>query len=231
MQERLQTEDFRKCVVFDSNNGTGERRVWRCEMHQPIGRMPTVSFPGYAFVGWYTRPDFGQGSRFTTEDVVEQNMVLYAHWNKESARHLHMEIQHNDMKSKWVNDERNQTSLLPGSDGYDDYIEDLADSSPLKEDDEMHVEMEKHNAELVERLEAKAAKDDSALDHMLTNRAAKMAQAPKVYADAMRAASRTPGQADDEAVRQMSDDNALIYDDSVKADDYADLYEDLTLGG
>ena len=158
-------------------------------------------------------------------------MVLYAHWNKESARRLHMEIQHNDMKSKWVNDERNQTSLLPGSDGYDDYIEDLADSSPLKEDDEMHVEMEKHNAELVERLEAKAAKDDSALDHMLANRAAKMAQAPKVYVDAMQAASRTPGQADDEAVRRMSDDNSLIYDDSVKSDEYADLYEDLTLGG
>ena len=95
----------------------------------------------------------------------------------------------------------------------------------------MHVEMEKHNAELVERLEAKAAKDDSALDHMLANRAAKMAQAPKVYADAMQAASRTPGQADDEAVRRMSDDNSLIYDDSVKADDYADMYEDLTLGG
>lgn len=223
--------DTKKCVVFDLNDGSGRRKIWRCEQHQPIGNMPMPCMKGFVFVGWYTKPEFGKGSRFMEHDAVQRNMVLYAHWNKESLKHVHMFMQYNNDKARWTNDERNQTSLFLGSDGYDDYIEDLEESSPLQEDDEMHVKLEEHNAELVERLSEKASKGDATTEHRLAKRAEKQAMAAEVYADALQKARSTPGVEDDNAVKKMGDDNSLIYNDGVSPDTYEDTFDDLTLGG
>lgn len=215
-----------RTIIFDANDGSGERKKWRCEKHKPIGEMPVFVRNGFALVGWYTHPDSGKGARFTEKTVVDKSVVLYAHWKKEMTRHV--DVLFNNKKDTWINDSRNQTSILPGTPGYEEWLEDLIDDSPFEEDDEMHTELEKKNAELALKLAEKAAEPaDPTSKRKARLQAEKRAVAGKVHAQAVRRALSTETLDDDKRLAQLEDSNVLIYDDGVTVDSYDDVLDDI----
>lgn len=68
-------------VTFDPNGGTVDVTEMIVYYNQPYGEMPTPSYTGYTFTGWYTEPDGGK--RVTEDDIVTTlgNQTLYAHWD------------------------------------------------------------------------------------------------------------------------------------------------------
>lgn len=219
-----------RAVVFDFNDGSGQRKIWECKKHQPIGTMPIPVQKGFVFVGWYTKPESGKGARFMERDSVERNMVLYAHWKKENKKKYRMGVEYNHMRDTWDNDSRNQTSLALGSDTYDDYIEDLQENDPGKPDDEMHVELEEHNENLAEKLAERATKSDVTMKKKIVWQMAKQAEAKRVHTQAVRRALSTPSTEDDAKLKQLEKSNSLIYDDGVTPDNYDDVYHDIVFG-
>lgn len=72
-------------VTFDANGGYVAPSVANAlKGHVKgygIGNFPSVSRPGYDFKGWYT--DAEHGEQVTAETIVEGNLTLYAHWEKQ----------------------------------------------------------------------------------------------------------------------------------------------------
>ncbi len=46
-----------------------------------IGNFPSASRPGYDFKGWFTDPEGGE--QVTAETIVEGDLMVYAHWEKQ----------------------------------------------------------------------------------------------------------------------------------------------------
>ena len=71
-------------VTFDANGGYVASSVANAlKGHVKgygIGNFPSVSRPGYEFKGWFT--DAEGGEQVTAETIVEENLTLYAHWEK-----------------------------------------------------------------------------------------------------------------------------------------------------
>lgn len=215
-----------RTIVFDFNDGSGDKKIWRCEKHQPIGNMPSPVRKGFVLVGWYTKPDNGKGYRVTDKMAVDKNIVLYAHWKKEMLKRN--EVLYNNKKDTWINDSRNQTSILPGTPGYEEWLEDLIDDSPFEEDDAMHTELEKHNAELALKLAEKASITGETTDKRKARlQAEKRAMSAKVHAQAFRRAIATETKRDDENLSALEKSDELIYDDGVSLDSLDDVYDDM----
>ncbi len=71
-------------VLFDPNNGQPSLVV-NLPIGLPIGdAIPTVSFSGYTFTGWYTLKQAGSGAAYgnplSASDVVHAGVVYYARW-------------------------------------------------------------------------------------------------------------------------------------------------------
>lgn len=210
-------------AVFDYNDGSDVRKMRRCEKHQPIGKLPVPKRDGYIFVGWYTKPEVGKGSRFMERDSVDRNVILYAHWKPERLRRR--DVFFNNERDAWFNDTKNQTSLALGSEEYLEYLDDLEENHPTKEDDEMHVELESYNEDLRDKLAEKASQpSDSTMQKKLRWQMAKMAEAKRVHAEAVRMTLSTESVDDDAKLKGLEGSNSLIYDDSVTPDNYDDLY-------
>ncbi|MCR4779888.1 MAG: InlB B-repeat-containing protein [Ruminiclostridium sp.] len=64
-------------VQFESN-GAGYVAPKTVQAGQVIGALPTVARAGYIFDGWYTDKNFR--NRFSTNNVVNSNLTLYAKW-------------------------------------------------------------------------------------------------------------------------------------------------------
>lgn len=218
------SQDYvRIIVMFDYNDGSDVRKLKNYEKHKPIGKMPVPVRDGYVFVGWYTKSDMGKGSRFLDGDVVDRNIVLYAHWKPERLKRRNVFF--NNEKDTWFNDAKNQTSLALGSEEYKEYLDDLEENHPSKEDDEMHVKLESYNEDLREKLAEKATQpEDTTMQKKLRWQMAKMAEAKRVHAEAVRLAFSTESLDDDARLRGLENSNGLIYDDGVTPDNYDDVY-------
>ena len=72
-------------VTFDANGGYVAPSVANALKGHVrgygIGNFPSVSRPGYDFMGWFTRAEGGE--QITSETIVEGNTTLYAHWVKQ----------------------------------------------------------------------------------------------------------------------------------------------------
>lgn len=68
-------------VTFNPNGGTVDITEIFVYYGQSYGKLPTPSYTGYTFTGWYTEPDGGK--RVTEDDIVTAlgNQTLYAHWD------------------------------------------------------------------------------------------------------------------------------------------------------
>lgn len=216
-------------IAFDMNDGVSPRRIRMCEKRQQIGTLPSPVLAGFTFVGWYTKARIGEGCRVTEHDLVEKSMVLYAHWNR-IQRHGGVSVE-DVIREKWEDDAKNQTSLLPGSDGYEDYIEDLEENAVDRPDDEMHMQLEAYNEQLAEQLAEKASQD---MNPDRTRKIAwqqdKRSQIARIRSEMSVRAKQTDTKADDVMLERMDRSDSLVYDDSVTPDSYEDVYEGIVFG-
>lgn len=54
---------------------------------EEFGELPVPSYKGYDFEGWYTGAE--DGAKVEAEDICNNDIVLFAHWTKNSAVHEH----------------------------------------------------------------------------------------------------------------------------------------------
>lgn len=215
-------------VAFDMNDGQSPRKIWTCEEQSVIGPLPRPSIQGLVFMGWYTKPEAGQGVRFTSRDAVDRSLTLYAHWGR-ARQGVQVDGRG---QNTWVNDDKSQHSLMLGSDGYDDYIEDLAENSVDNPDDEMHAQLEAYNedlaSELAERASLEADPDKTA---KIARRQEKQAIAGRIYGAAELRTRSTATRLDDAILERLEISNDLVYDDSITPDKLDDAVDGLVFGG
>lgn len=212
-------------VVFEKNDGSGLKQVWKREKGKPIGALPNPRRDGYVLLGWFTEPDNGDGSKFTSKYNVDRDLILYAHWRK--AKSKKWQHQFNNAKDTWDNDSKNQTSLDLGSDEYEEYVENLKEHNPFKPDDEMHKDLAEYNMRFAEKLAEKAAQPEDPTDKKKVRwEMQKRAVSKAVYTNLLRKALGTPDVSDDERLRDF-DEHKLVYDDSVTVDNYDDVMDDI----
>ncbi len=81
-------------LIFDPGKGKVDLPSITALRGDRVGAMPKATRRGYTFTGWYTLPaekaSQQDGIRITSRTVVGEDqpeqMVLYAHWSKETAR-------------------------------------------------------------------------------------------------------------------------------------------------
>ena len=215
-------------IAFDMNDGQSPRKVWMRDQASVIGELPepTISVPGMVFIGWYTKPKSGEGVRFTKHDVVDRPLTLYAHWS--NPRNVHsVETLKQD---KWVNDTKNQISLLPGSEGYEDYLEDIQEHDDELAPDMMHQELAEYNEDLASALAEKAFEEANPDKQKRIRIQQKQAIAGEVFDAARKKASKTRSTLDDAIVEKLERSGSLIYDDSILPDKLDDAVDGLAFG-
>ena len=70
-------------VTFNANGGS----VTPASVTTKDGKLeslPTPTYDGYDFLGWYTQKDGGE--KVTTDTVFTENSTIYAHWQKQTAQ-------------------------------------------------------------------------------------------------------------------------------------------------
>lgn len=216
-------------IAFDLNDGVSPRRIRMCEAQTEIGTLPTPNLVGFTFVGWYTKPIVGEGFRIMEHDKVEKSMVLYAHWNKVHRR-VGVDIGERNLE-KWEDDTKNQTSLLPGSEGYEDYIADLEENAVDRPDDEMHMKLEAYNEQLAEQLAEKASMDmNPDRTRKIAWQQGKRSQMARIQSEMSIRAKQTETTLDDAILEKLERSDSLIYDDSVTPDAYEAVQESIVFG-
>ena len=66
-------------VVFDPMGGTADYTEWTYEIGSAYGMLPTATYSGHTFDGWYTA--VSGGTKVTASTVVSSSVTrLYAHW-------------------------------------------------------------------------------------------------------------------------------------------------------
>ena len=65
-----------RTVSFYMNDGTDTSKKWACNKNQPIGVLPEVSRDGFMFIGWFTNPKSGYGTKFTKDTSIDTDVEL-----------------------------------------------------------------------------------------------------------------------------------------------------------
>lgn len=69
-------------VTFDANGGSVDPTS-AVTVAGKLTSLPTPTYDGYTFLGWYTQKD--SGNKVTTETVFTADSTIYAHWQKASV--------------------------------------------------------------------------------------------------------------------------------------------------
>ena len=67
-------------ITFDANGGVVDIEVNGTNEEYKLDSLPTPTYEGYDFKGWYTNAT--GGTEITTDTVFGANMTIYAHWEK-----------------------------------------------------------------------------------------------------------------------------------------------------
>ena len=67
-------------ITFEANGGIVDIEVNVTNEEYKLNSLPTPSYEGYDFKGWYTNAT--GGTEITTDTVFGANMTIYAHWEK-----------------------------------------------------------------------------------------------------------------------------------------------------
>lgn len=127
----------------------------------------------------------------------------------------------NNRKDTWDNDSRTENHLLPGSPGYDAYVEDLQEEHPSQPDDEMHEVLEDYNESWLEKMLAQTdAIPDPVERRKARLRIQKRILSEKVYERALLAAEKTDTLLDDARVRDVRKYDRFLDDVAVSPEDY-----------
>ena len=67
-------------IIFDANGGSVEPVSADTNAEYKLDSLPTPSYDGYNFLGWFTNET--GGDEITTSTVYGANMTIYSHWEK-----------------------------------------------------------------------------------------------------------------------------------------------------
>ena len=70
-------------VTFDANGGSVSPASATTKDGE-LESLPTPTYDGYDFLGWYTQKDGGE--KVTTDTVFTNDTTIYAHWQKQAAQ-------------------------------------------------------------------------------------------------------------------------------------------------
>ena len=74
-----------RTVTFNVGGGSSIETV-DIRVGQPIGTLPTPTWQGYDFLGWFTEAE--GGTAITPETIVTDDLTIYAHWERNVAADL-----------------------------------------------------------------------------------------------------------------------------------------------
>ena len=80
-------------IIFNANGGS----VTPSSVTTKDGKLtslPTPTYDGYTFLGWYTQKDGGE--KVTTDTVFTKDTTIYAHWQKQAAQEYTVTLNAND---------------------------------------------------------------------------------------------------------------------------------------
>ena len=141
----------------------------------------------------------------------------------------------------WQDGRKEQLSLEMGSDEYGEYVDDLARNNSENPDDTFHDKLEQHNEDLVtkqydtpqENPETAKSQGKAGEDSVSVQKREEM-QKRDLHAVAVReaiaAASLTESLTDDQLARAITTDNEILYNKSVKPDEYVEALKDYVVG-
>ena len=75
--------DYYCYVKFDANGGQRSAAGQGYDSRYAAPVMPTATYPGYRFLGWFTEPS--GGTQVTNLEKSHDRITLYAHWEKNDA--------------------------------------------------------------------------------------------------------------------------------------------------
>ena len=145
----------------------------------------------------------------------------------------------NHSSETWQDGRKEQISLELGSEEYGEYIDDLQANNPEKADDSFHTQLETHNEDLVTKAYDDATenpevhekrKGESAVDIKKREEMQKRELHGKAVRRAIEAAALTETLTDDQLARMITDDNVVLYNESVKPDEYVEALKDYVVG-
>ncbi len=67
-----------KEVTFNPNGGTVSETTRYVETGHAVGALPTPTYAGHTFEGWFTDPN--SGTQVTDSTIITGDIVFYAHW-------------------------------------------------------------------------------------------------------------------------------------------------------
>ena len=70
-------------ITFDANGGSVSPSSAQTK-NGKLESLPTPTYDGYDFLGWYTQKDGGE--KVTTDTVFTKNSIIYAHWQEQTAQ-------------------------------------------------------------------------------------------------------------------------------------------------
>lgn len=144
-----------------------------------------------------------------------------------------------NIDDKWQDTRKEQISLELGSSEYQEYVEDLKEHNPFKPEDEMHQALEEHNEDLVTKLydkrdnpevkESDLRVSDSAAKILAREEQQKRSMHAQAVKAALASAVYTETMSDDALATAITTDNPVLYDSSIKPDDYVQAIEDYVM--
>lgn len=224
-----------RTVSFYMNDGTDTSKKLACNKNQPIGVLPEVSRDGFMFIGWFTNPKSGYGTKFTKDTSIDTDVELYAHWRKSKHNKRRQMMMAMSSKDTWTNEDKGQIHLGLGSDEYDEYLEDLQEHNPLKPNDNMHQELAEHNQDLVLELNEKANQTQNPLVDRKHNESLKRSEILATASYLADSVFKTTDKSDDERLGTMRGNNdivsSLVNNPSKSIDETVDDTEDYIMYG
>lgn len=72
-----------KTVTLNPNGGSVDKTEIECTIGETYGELPTPTYEGYVFLGWFDSAEEGNLVTGDTEFTKDSPTTLYAHWEKE----------------------------------------------------------------------------------------------------------------------------------------------------
>lgn len=139
--DETEEPDVQVEVSLDCNGGTCEKDKLSVTVGQAYGALPTPTYPGHVFQGWYTQQEGGDKIAEDSVVTATEAHTLYAHWTEVPENKAVVRIENMTLKPGETAEVVASIQNNPGIAGY--HFEVAADTSVFsvpKEDGELLVE-------------------------------------------------------------------------------------------
>ena len=108
-------------VTFNPNGGTTPTASKTVTYDSTYGELPTPTYEGYTFLGWYTDLNGGTRVTATTKITITDNQILYAHWKKIYTSQdtlAYLNLTSNGVKASFANSATKDEGVFEMDDDY-----------------------------------------------------------------------------------------------------------------